>query len=128
MGAVPGRAVDEWSQKQRRAWGSQAVQDPGKSLDEFSGAQARERFGARRAPVMGLSTISLAAVEPLGACCCEPGERWGCLAPGSSNGHRENRLPGHPAHYLNNAVCVTGAGDGGVGALKRGRWQCCALR
>lgn len=107
---------------------AQAIQDPGKSLDEFSGAQARERFGAGRAPVMGLSTIPLAAVEPLGACCCEPVGRWGSLAPGSSNGHTENRLPGHPAHYLNNAVRVTGAREGGVGALNRGRWQCCALR
>lgn len=106
----------------------QAVQDPGKSLDEFSGAQAREGFGAGRAPVMGLCTIPLAAVEPLGACCYEPGERWGSLAPDRSNGHRENSLPGHPVHYLNTAVCVTGARKGGVGALKTGRWQCCAWR
>lgn len=106
----------------------QAMQDQGKSLDEFSGAQARERFRAGRAPLMGLSTIPLAAVEPLGACCCEPDERRGSLAPGSSTGHRENKLPGHPAHYLNNAVCVTEAKEGGVGALKTGRWQCCALR
>lgn len=72
-------------------WGTRSPGSAGhceeSGSSEFSGAPATEGFGAWGAVThMGLSTIPLATVGPLGHYGCEPGERWGGPAPGSSTG------------------------------------------